>query len=189
MITVSIVLILLYGNLRGLREAGRVFAVPTYLFIVSTGSVIVVGLIREAVSGLPQANVHTPGALPLGTHQGSGFLMGATVFVMLKALANGGSSLTGLEAISNGVSSFRPPEGPNARRVLVVMATILGSLVLGVSILAHLTHAIPYDGGVTHRAGPGGRTGLRKDRLRPSHVSGSGVLHRAHPVDRGQHQL
>ena len=73
--------------------------------------------------------------------------MGATVFVLLRALANGGSSLTGLEAISNGVSSFRPPEGPNARRVLVVMSLILGSLVLGVSILAHLTHAIPYAGG------------------------------------------
>jgi amino acid transporter len=143
-ITVGIVLILLYGNLRGLREAGRVFAVPTYLFIVSTGSVIIVGLIKEAVTGLPKANVHAPGALSLGTHSGSGFLMGATVFVMLKALANGGSSLTGLEAISNGVSSFRPAEGPNARRVLVIMSTILGSLVLGVSILAHLTHAIPY---------------------------------------------
>jgi amino acid transporter len=143
-ITVAIVLILLYGNLRGLREAGRVFAVPTYLFIASTGLVIVVGLIKDAVTGLPKANVNAPGALPLGTHSGSGFLMGATVFVMLKALANGGSSLTGLEAISNGVSSFRPPEGRNARRVLVIMATVLGSLVLGVSILAHLTHAIPY---------------------------------------------
>ena len=66
---------------------------------------------------------------------------------MLRAFANGGSSLTGLEAISNGVATFRPPEGRNARRVLVIMSTILGFLVLGVSLLAHFTHAVPYSGG------------------------------------------
>jgi hypothetical protein len=73
--------------------------------------------------------------------------MGATVFIMLKAFANGGSSLTGLEAISNGVASFRPPEGPHARRVLGIMSFCLGSLVLGVSLLAHYTHAIPFTNG------------------------------------------
>jgi amino acid transporter len=146
-ITVAVVILLLYGNLRGIREAGNLFALPTYLFIVTTGLLIVVGLIKAATTGLPKANVNAPGAVPLGTHTGSGFLMGATVFIMLKAFANGGSSLTGLEAISNGVGSFRPPEGPNARRVLVIMSTILGCLVLGVSILAHITHAIPYTSG------------------------------------------
>ncbi len=146
-ITVAVIVLLLYGNLRGIREAGQTFALPTYLFIVTTGAVIVVGLIRAATTGLPKVNVHAPGALPLGTHHGDGFLMGATVFIMLKAFANGGSSLTGLEAISNGVGSFRPPEGIHARRVLVIMSLILGSLVLGVSILAHLTHAIPYTAG------------------------------------------
>jgi amino acid transporter len=146
-ITVAVVLLLLYGNLRGLREAGSVFALPTYFFIVAIGAVILVGLVREATVGLPKVNVHASGALPLGTHQGSGFLMGATVFIMLRAFANGGSSLTGLEAISNGVGSFRPPEGLHARRVLVVMSTILGCLVLGVSWLAHITHAIPYVSG------------------------------------------
>jgi amino acid transporter len=146
-ITVGVVVILLYGNLRGIREAGRSFAVPTYLFIVTTGAVILVGLIRAITTGLPKVNVHAQGALPLGTHHGSGFLMGATVFIMLKAFANGGSSLTGLEAISNGVGSFKPPEGVHARRVLVIMSLTLGSLVLGVSTLAHLTHAIPYASG------------------------------------------
>ena len=146
-ITVGVVLLMLYLNLRGLREAGRLFAIPAYLFIFSTGVVIIGGLVREAISGLPQANVHAPGALPLGTHTGSGFLMGATVFIMLKAFANGGSSLTGLEAISNGVGAFRPPEGINARRVLVVMSIILGCLVFGVSWLAHITHAIPFVNG------------------------------------------
>jgi amino acid transporter len=146
-ITVAVVVLLLFGNLRGIREAGNTFALPTYLFIATTGVLIVVGLVRAATTGLPKANVNAPGALPLGTHTGSGFLMGATIFIMLKAFANGGSSLTGLEAISNGVGSFRPPEGPNARRVLVIMSIILGFLVLGVSLLAHITHAIPFQNG------------------------------------------
>jgi hypothetical protein len=69
------------------------------------------------------------------------------MFVLLRAFANGGSSLTGLEAISNSVSAFRAPEGINARRVLGVMSITLGTLVLGVSLLAHFTHAIPYNSG------------------------------------------
>jgi hypothetical protein len=69
------------------------------------------------------------------------------VFILLRALANGGSSLTGLEAVSNSVSAFRPPEGIRARRVLAVMSTTLGILVLGVSLLAHFTHAVPYVAG------------------------------------------
>jgi amino acid transporter len=146
-ITVAIVVILVFGNLRGIREAGRAFALPTYVFIFTTGMVIIVGLIRAAISGLPTVNVHAKGAFSLGVHHGNGLLMGATVFVMLKAFANGGSSLTGLEAISNGVGSFRPPEGVHARRVLVLMSVTLGSLVLGVSFLAHLTHAIPFTAG------------------------------------------
>ena len=146
-ITVGVVVLLVYGNLRGIREAGRLFALPTYLFIFTTGAVIVVGLVREAISGLPRVDVHASGALQLGAHHGSGFLMGATIFIMLKAFANGGSSLTGLEAISNGVGAFQPPEGIHARKVLVVMSLSLGSLVLGVSWLAHVTHAIPFVNG------------------------------------------
>jgi hypothetical protein len=69
------------------------------------------------------------------------------IFVILQAFANGGSSLTGLEAISNGVGAFRKPEGPNARRTLVVMSVILGTLVAGVSLLAWKTQATPYQGG------------------------------------------
>ncbi len=148
-ITVAVVVVLVYVNLRGLREAGRTFAIPTYLFIATTAAVIVVGLVRDAISGLPLV---TPGK---GAYQetashlhhtgsGHGLLLGVSLFFILKAFANGGSSLTGLEAISNGVGAFRPPEGRNARRVLTVMAVTLGSLVLGVSYLAHVTHAVPY---------------------------------------------
>ncbi len=151
-ITCGIVVLLLYGNLRGIREAGRAFAMPTYAFIVTTGAVIIVGLARDAISGLPHVQVGsgalTQSASSVG-HTGSdhGLLMGVSVFLILKAFANGGSSLTGLEAISNGVAAFRPPEGRNARRVLVFMSFTLGFLVLGVSILAHITHATPYSSG------------------------------------------
>ncbi len=147
LITVGVVLLLAFGNLRGLREAGRVFALPTYLFTAAMLIVIITGLIRWAVQGhLPVANVHEAGALPLGGHS-NGLILGASLFIVLKAFANGGSSLTGLEAISNGVSAFRKPQGPNARRTLVVMSCILGTLVLGVSTLAWQMHAIPFKNG------------------------------------------
>jgi len=145
-ITIAVVLLLAYGNLRGIKEAGRAFAFPTYFFTASIGTVIVVGIIRALTHTLPQIDpTHLAGAVPV-THN-SGLVMGATVLVLLRAFANGGSSLTGLEAISNGVGAFQKPEGPNARRALVVMATTLGFLVAGVSLLAYLTHAVPYTAG------------------------------------------
>jgi len=145
-VSVGVVLILVYGNLRGLREAGRVFAVPAYLFIAAVGLMLAVGLARWAFGDLPHADVHAQGVVPLGT-PGEGWLYGASLFMVLRAFANGGSSLTGLEAISNGISVFREPQGRNARRTLVTMSCVLGVLVLGVSGLAHLTHAVPYTDG------------------------------------------
>jgi len=145
-ITVGVVLVIAYGNLRGIREAGRTFALPTYLFVTATGSLIIIGLIRALLGQLHVHSINQPGVVHIGT-PGSGLLYGASIIVVLRAFANGGSSLTGLEAISNGVATFRPPEGRNARRVLVIMSIILGSLVLGVSILAHITHAVPFANG------------------------------------------
>ncbi|MES4904482.1 MULTISPECIES: APC family permease [unclassified Streptomyces] len=145
-ITIGVVLILAYGNLRGVREAGRVFAVPAYLFIAAVGLMLVIGVIRGVSGELPHAAVHAPGAVDVG-QPGSGWLYGASLFIVLRSFANGGSSLTGLEAISNGVSVFREPQGRNARRTLITMSCILGTLVLGVSALAHFTHATPYRDG------------------------------------------
>ncbi|MBB6173553.1 amino acid transporter [Nocardiopsis mwathae] len=142
-ISVGVVVLLAFGNLRGLREAGRVFAIPAYLFMAAVGLMLVVGFTRWFLGDLPKADVHAEGAVPLG-EAGDGWLYGATLFIVLRAFANGSSSLTGLEAVSNGVSVFREPQGRNARRTLVAMSLILGALVLGVSWLAHLTHAIPY---------------------------------------------
>ena len=145
-ITVAVVLLLCYGNLRGIREAGRSFAVPTYVFAIVIGLVIVVGVIRALLGDLPQIDPTTlNGTFPI--EKGSGPIQGITILVLLRAFANGGSSLTGLEAISNGVSAFRPPEGRNARKAMAVMACTLGFLVSGVSFLAWRTHATPYESG------------------------------------------
>jgi amino acid transporter len=143
-ITVGVVLVICYLNLRGLREAGWQFALATYVFVGMIGLTIVVGVARVMVGGgLP---VYDPARLPgtVPVHQGGALVMGATVLTLLRAFANGGSSLTGVEAISNTVDEFRKPQGRNARRVLTAMATILGFLLAGVAFLAYVTHATPY---------------------------------------------
>lgn len=142
-ITIGVVLVLCYANLRGLREAGRPFAAPAYLFVFMVLLTIVVGVIRQLTVGLPQFDP-TKLAGTVSVHQGNGLIMGATVLVLLRSFANGGSSLTGVEAISNTVSAFRKPQGVNARKVLTVMACLLGLMVGGVSYLASVTHATPY---------------------------------------------
>jgi amino acid transporter len=143
-LTVAVVVLLTYGNLRGIREAGKSFALPTYLFIASIGALVVIGVVRTVLGQLHAHSVHNAGVVAIGTHGSASLLVFASVFAMMRAFANGGSSLTGLEAISNGVANFREPTGRNARRVLVLMSTTLGTLVLGVSYLAHVTHAVPY---------------------------------------------
>ena len=147
-ICVGVVLLMCFGNLRGLKEAGRAFAVPTYLFSGAVILMIVVGLIREALGTLPPPyDPHTlPGAYPMGSGS-SGLLTGAMIFVLLRAFANGGASLTGIEAVSDAVGAFRPPEGRNARKVLMTEGAILGTLVAGISWLAHTTHATPRTAG------------------------------------------
>lgn len=145
-VSVAVIVLLAYGNLRGVREAGRVFALPAYLFMAAMGLVFLVAAVRAATGELPQADLSAPGVVPLGD-PGDGWLHGASLFIVLRAFANGGSSLTGLEAISNGISAFREPQGRNARRTLIAMSYILAVLVLGVSTLAYSTHAVPYTDG------------------------------------------
>jgi amino acid transporter len=131
-----------------LREAGRTFAVPTYWFIGMLTLMIVVGLAREIFGNLPQYDpeqLQNVGGVTVG--HGNGLVMGATILVILRAFANGGSSLTGVEAISNTVNLFRKPEGPNARRVLTMMATVLGLLLAGVAWLGYATRSVPYSAG------------------------------------------
>ncbi|MGH3214438.1 MAG: APC family permease, partial [Trebonia sp.] len=146
-ICVGVVLLMCYGNLRGLKEAGRAFAVPTYLFAGSVILMIVVGLIREALGQLqPYDPTTMHGTYMLGSNS-SGLISAVMIFTLLRAFANGGASLTGIEAVSDSVGAFRPPEGVNARRVLVAEGIILGTLVAGISWLAHVTHATPFTAG------------------------------------------
>jgi amino acid transporter len=143
-ITIGIILLMCYGNLRGIKEAGKIFALPTYLFSGAIILMIAVGLIRAATGTLHQQNVHAiHGLYPIGPGA-SYWTTFALIYALLKSFANGGSSLTGIEAVSNAVSAFKPPEGRNARRVLVTEGIILGTLVAGISGLAFLTHAAPY---------------------------------------------
>ncbi|MEJ6578144.1 MAG: amino acid permease [Actinomycetota bacterium] len=142
-LTLAIIVLLSYGNLRGVKEAGKVFALPTYLFVGSMAVVFGIGIYRQFAGDLPLLDINQEGAVPIGESQG--LLTFAAIFILLRAFANGGSSLTGLEAISDGVSLFNEPEQVNARRTLVIMSSILGSLVLGVSWFAHKIHAVPYE--------------------------------------------
>jgi amino acid transporter len=145
-ITVAAVLLICYANLRGLRQSGRIFAVSTYSFVIMLTLMIVIGVVREIFWGLPKYDpAHIVGAV--STHQGNGLVMGATILVLLHAFANGGTSLTGVEVISNAVDVFRKPQGLNARRVLTAMAGILGFSLVGVVYLVHATRATPYAAG------------------------------------------
>ena len=143
-ISIGIILLMCFGNLRGIREAGKIFALPTYLFAGSVILMVVVGIVREALGNLPQQNIYALQGLYKIGPGASSFTSLVIIFTLLKAFANGGASLTGIEAVSNAVSAFKPPEGINARRVLVTEGLILGTLVAGISWLAHLTHAAPY---------------------------------------------
>jgi amino acid transporter len=142
----AVIIFLTYGNLRGVKEAGKAFAFPTYFFVGCMFIVFGMGLYRLANGTLPVLDTDLPGQIPLGQEQG--LLTFAAIFILLRAFANGGSSLTGLEAISDGVALFKTPEHVNAKRTLVIMSTLLGTLVLGVSYFAHHIYAMPYENGV-----------------------------------------
>ncbi|HXS84886.1 MAG TPA: APC family permease [Mycobacterium sp.] len=145
-ITVGALLLLSFGNLRGMKEAGRLFAVPVYAFAAMMTALIVTGVVREIMGSLAKYDPeHIPGAVSV--HQGNGIVMGATILVLLRSFANGGTSLTGVEAIADAVNVFRQPQGPNARKALTMMASLLGFLLFGVIWLAHVTHATPYAAG------------------------------------------
>jgi len=146
-ISLAAVLIMCYGNLRGIREAGKTFALPTYLFSASVGLMIIVGLVREVFGGVPRVPSFAGAPVPLG-HNTSSLLTFAMIYMLGRAFANGGSSLTGIEAVSNAVSALRPPEGRNARQILITQGSIVAFLIAGISWFAHVTHATPYQAGV-----------------------------------------
>jgi hypothetical protein len=119
-ICVGVVLIMCYGNLRGIREAGKAFALPTYLFTGVVILMIVLGLVREVTGNLHAQDVHNitgPAAVPIGSGA-EGVALIVVIFTLMRSFANGGSSLTGIEAVSNAVSAAQPGNpagGPQLR--------------------------------------------------------------------------
>ena len=143
--TILVIVILTFMNLRGVKEAGAAFAFPTYFFAGSLAVVFGMGIFRSINGTLPKLDTNVDGVIPIGHSQG--LFTVAAIFILLRAFANGGSSLTGLEAISDGVSLFRTPEGVNARRTLVIMSSILATLVFGISYFAHAMWTMPFESG------------------------------------------
>ncbi|HEX2425456.1 MAG TPA: APC family permease [Actinomycetota bacterium] len=126
-----------WGNLRGVRESGRMFAIPTYFFIVMMFLLLGTGLVRAFLSsGLPPVPV--PHDAELGTSA-------ITLFLILHAFSSGGAAVTGVEAISNGVPAFKPPEWRNARTTLMWMGTTLGVMFLGLSYIAMKLRVVPSE--------------------------------------------
>lgn len=130
------ILIVTIANLRGVRESARAFMLPTYAFIISLYALIVVGLVRYLLSAPPVE------ALPTATDV-TPIQEGMTVFLLLRAFSSGCAALTGLEAVSDGVTAFREPVSRNAARVMTVMAVILGTLFVGITFLANRLNIMP----------------------------------------------
>ena len=131
------VMVLMVGNLRGIRESSRLFAAPTYLFIVTVLGLIGCGITR-VVSG------QTPIAPEVEPIAGFG-TSSLTTFAILTAFANGCTAMTGVEAVSNGVPAFKPPEARNAVATLIAMAAIAVTMFIGISYLAFTIGTIPSD--------------------------------------------
>jgi amino acid transporter len=130
--------LIMLANLRGIKESGRLFAAPTYLYIVVLSALIIYGLARVITGDI--------GTVPFNKEAFDGTLYsGGTlgIFLILKGFSSGAVALTGVEAISNGVPAFKRPESRNAAATLTWMAIILGTLFLGVSVLAHQLEPYP----------------------------------------------
>ena len=128
-----------YGNLLGVRESGRLFAVPTFVFIVSLSLTCAAGL-YQVVAGHLHPFLIGPQVRSGGLSPGTAAV---SLFIVFKAFASGGAAVTGVEAISNGVPAFRKPEWKNARTTLMYMGAILSTSFLAVSYLAHRLHVVP----------------------------------------------
>jgi len=137
-ISVALVLFITVLNLRGVKESGKFVAIPSYFFIVIMYLTVGVALFRYA-TGTLGAVADPPPLERLGEAQA------VTLFLLLHAFANGTTALTGVEAISNGVTAFKEPRSHNAGVTLMWMAVILGSLFLGISFLAGPIHAVPSE--------------------------------------------
>src|SRR3954447_5644818 len=133
----ALLAIITLANLRGMKESGAMFAVPTYVYMFAIGSLVVLGLFRTYFGHI--------GTVPFrpGQFEGTKVVGGSLgLFILLRGFSSGAVALTGVEAIADGVPAFRRPEAKNAAKTIVMMGLLLGSLFFGVSVLAH--HLRPY---------------------------------------------
>jgi amino acid transporter len=133
-LSLACLLVIVLANLRGVRESGMLFALPTYLFVTSILVLVAVGLAQIVTGNVHQAVVPNP--LPAGAGT-------IGLFVLLRAFSSGSTALTGVEAIANGVNAFRHPQGKNAATTLAVLGALAIAMFLGVSYLAVHVHARP----------------------------------------------
>jgi len=136
-ISVGMILFIMLINLRGVKESGITFAIPTYFFLAMIFLMTITGFIQYFSGNL--GTVMNPPVID------TGFTQPLTLFLILRAFANGTTSLTGVEAISNGITAFKEPRSKNAATTLLWMAGILGFLLVSMTFLGHQTHAIPAD--------------------------------------------
>ncbi len=131
-IGLAVIVLLVLGNLRGVRAAGALFAIPTYMFVAAIALIVVVGLVKSGG--------HAFHAITPAPHRATEAL---GVLLILRAFASGATAMTGIEVISNAVPVFQPPEADNARKTLSVMIVLLVTMFIGVVIIAHLDGASP----------------------------------------------
>ena len=125
------IILIMLANLRGVKESGRIFMIPTYAFIVSVFIMIAVGFYNQATGQIHASPPAIQAAEPLG------------LLLILRAFSQGCTALTGVEAISNGVPAFKPPEWKNARVTMLYMGAILGLMFLGITYFANVYHIVP----------------------------------------------
>jgi amino acid transporter len=136
-LAVAAVVLLTLGNLRGIRESGSIFMAPTYLYILTIFGVLGYGLIRSLTGDLPAYTPPPAWASLQAPSQALG------LFLLLRAFSQGAVALTGVEAVSDGVPAFKPPEWRNARTTLTWASTIFGVLFLGIAFMIVTLHIVP----------------------------------------------
>jgi amino acid transporter len=137
-LAVGAVVFIAWANLRGVRESGTLFAVPTYAFIFLVFTLICTGFVQMASGTLLPSASQT--SLPDGS-----ILQRLTALLLLRAFASGCTALTGIEAISNGIPAFRKPEADNAGKTLIAMVVLLAVMFLGITILTRAIGAVPIE--------------------------------------------
>jgi amino acid transporter len=136
-IGVALVLLLMLGNLRGIRESGTIFMIPTYAYIVVMLGIIGYGVVRTLIGDVPQFEA------PAAWLEAEAGIQALSLFLVLRAFSQGAVALTGVEAVSDGVPAFQPPEWKNARTTLTWAAIVFGVLFLGLAYLLTATGIVP----------------------------------------------